>query len=160
MFSRPGKRRETADPGPLTAPKASGAGLLGVPSIVSTDMTIVGDLRSGGDVHVDGSVQGDINVRHLTVGEGAAVRGEVSADSVRICGSVTGCIRAREVVLTATARMHGDVHHEILSIEAGALLDGHCRPLVETASAAAKEPIATKQLDGGRLTLEPPPSTH
>jgi cytoskeletal protein CcmA (bactofilin family) len=167
MFSKVNKR---AGSSPVIAglpAKTNGGGVLVVPSIISADMTIVGDLRSNGDVHVDGNVQGDIAVRHLTVGEAASVRGEVSADSVRVCGSVNGRIRAREVVLTATARMHGDVHHETLSIEAGAQLDGQCRRLGEPATAGrevreAKEVIAPGKatIESTRLTLEPVPGTH
>jgi cytoskeletal protein CcmA (bactofilin family) len=107
----------------------SGATTTAVPSIVGPDMSIRGDLRSDGDLHIEGTVQGDIRVKHLVVGKDAVVRGDVEAATVRVSGSVAGSLRAREVVLTATAKMQGDVYHEVLSIEPGALLEGHCRRL-------------------------------
>lgn len=141
-----------------------GATATAVPSIIGPDMTVRGDLQSDGDLHVDGTVQGDIRVKHLVIGKDAVVRGDVEATAVRICGSVIGSVRAREVVLTATAKMQGDVHHDILSIEAGALLEGHCRRLEPADATSTSEGLAlstagglSNAIDGGRLSLEGPP---
>ncbi|HZS83938.1 MAG TPA: polymer-forming cytoskeletal protein [Stellaceae bacterium] len=98
-----------------------------MPSIIGAGMVIHGDFKSGGALHVDGTVQGDIHVQSLTVGKEATIRGEISAEQVKVHGTVAGCIRAREVVLAASAKVQGDVHHDVLSIEAGATLEGHCR---------------------------------
>src|SRR5882672_8524606 len=106
-----------------------GAAATAVPSIIGPEMTVRGDLSCDGDLHIDGTVQGDIRVKHLVVGRDAVVRGDVEAETVRVAGSVVGSLRAREVVLTVTARMQGDVYHDVLSIEPGALLEGHCRRL-------------------------------
>ncbi len=103
-------------------PKASG-----VPSIISADLNIVGDLTSHGDLQVDGTVDGDITSRTLTVGENARVNGAVSADRMRVCGTVTGQLKAETVVLAKTAKVLGDIIHETLEIEAGAFVEGSIR---------------------------------
>src|SRR5260370_35141136 len=95
----------------------------GVPTIIGHDMTIDGNLKSEGDLHVAGKVQGDIRVKSLTVDKDAVIRGEVSAEQVRVCGQIIGCVRAREVILMATARVQGGIHPDVLSIEPGAILD-------------------------------------
>jgi cytoskeletal protein CcmA (bactofilin family) len=99
----------------------------GVPTIVDSQMTVKGNFTSGGELHVSGKIDGDVEVKTLTVGKDAVIHGTVTAEQVRVCGEVTGSIHAREVTLAATARVVGDVYHDILSIEPGALLDGHCR---------------------------------
>jgi cytoskeletal protein CcmA (bactofilin family) len=104
-----------------------GQGATSVPSIIGPEMVIKGDFKSGGELHVEGTVEGDINVKTLTIGKDATIRGEITAEQVRVRGSVTGCISAHEVILTTTARVVGDVHHDVLSMEAGASLEGHCR---------------------------------
>lgn len=101
----------------------------GTPSIISPDLHVVGDLVSGGDIQVDGQVEGDIQSRTVTVGESAHVRGSISAETVRVCGSVTGQIRGNTVSLDRTARVQGDIMHASLAIEPGAYLEGHCRRL-------------------------------
>ena len=134
----------------------NGAAATTVPSIIGPDMSVRGDLQSDGDLHIEGTVQGDIRVKHLVVGKDAVVRGDVEAASVRVAGSVAGSLRAREVVLTATAKMQGDIYHEVLSIEPGAALEGHCRRLEP---ASAEEPLTltkTAPAEGARLALQAP----
>ncbi len=97
------------------------------PSLISADLRIVGDLSSAGDIHIDGTVEGDIRSAKLLVGEGSQVHGSIAADEVRVCGTVVGQIQARRVELTRSARVTGDIVHELLSIESGAHLEGNCR---------------------------------
>ncbi len=96
----------------------------GVPSIISADLKIVGDLNSGGDLQIDGAVEGDITSRALTIGESAVVHGVLTAETVRIYGSVIGEVRANSVILSKTARVEGDIVHQSLTMEAGADLIG------------------------------------
>jgi cytoskeletal protein CcmA (bactofilin family) len=139
MFSK-GKKSSNGSAGTASMPSAtasSSSGLNGaapsrrasggVPSIISADLTIEGNLISHGDVQIDGTVDGDIRSRTLTLGEHAQVKGGVQAETVRICGTVEGEVRAKTVVLTKTAKVTGDIVHESLAIEAGAYVDGHCR---------------------------------
>ncbi len=133
----------------------NGAAATAVPSIIGPEMSVRGDLQSDGDLHVEGTVQGDIRVKHLVVAKEAVVRGDIEAATVRIAGSIVGTLRAREVLLTQTAKMQGDVYHEVLSIEPGAQLEGHCRRL--EAVKQADEPLTlTKPADAPRLSLQAP----
>lgn len=103
-----------------------------VPSIVSADLSIEGNLVSSGEVQVDGNVHGDIRCKALIVGIKGQVIGEVNAQTVRLHGSVKGTVRAKSVFLASTARMAGDVEHESLAIEPGAHMEGHCKRITET----------------------------
>jgi cytoskeletal protein CcmA (bactofilin family) len=113
----------------------------GVPSIISADLTITGDLVSTGEIQVDGTIDGDIRCRALVIGVDGAVTGEIEADSVRLHGKVTGQVRAKTVFLAATAHMIGDITHESLAIEPGAFMEGHCRRMADPA--AVKKPDLT-----------------
>ncbi len=97
----------------------------GVPSIISADLKIVGDLHSNGDLQIDGAVEGDITSRSVTVGEGAVVRGSLVAENVRVYGAVFGQIKANSVTLAKTAKVEGNIVHQALSMEAGAALSGN-----------------------------------
>ncbi len=119
MFS--GKDRQPEKGRAVSAAKSS------MPSIISTDLKITGNLESEGDIQLDGSVEGDVRSRSLTIGTAANVKGEVIAESVEIKGTVTGRIKARSVSLAKTAKVVGDIEYETLAIEADAWLDGHCK---------------------------------
>ncbi len=106
----------------------------GVPSVISDNLKIVGDLHCVGDVQIDGTVEGDITTETATVGQSAKIQGSVSGDTLRIHGSVNGQIKASTVIISKTAHVVGDIIHETLSIEAGAYLDGFCRRFSADAS--------------------------
>ncbi|WP_119168829.1 bactofilin family protein [Algihabitans albus] len=115
---------------PGTSGSASGSARRqpsGVPSIISADLTIEGNLVSHGDLQIDGTVQGDICSRTLTLGEDGRIEGAIEAETVRLCGEVDGQVKAATVVVTKTAKIRGDIVHDSLAIEAGAFIDGHCR---------------------------------
>lgn len=97
------------------------------PSILSAGLTVNGDLVSEGEMQIDCVVNGDVTAVRLAVGENARVVGEVMADQVLIRGEVIGRIRAKSVELDKTAKVRGDIWHELLSIAAGAKVEGHCK---------------------------------
>jgi cytoskeletal protein CcmA (bactofilin family) len=93
-------------------------------SVLSSDLTIVGNLRTTGDIQVEGTVEGDIRAHLLTVGESATIRGEIVADDIVVNGRVIGRVRGLKVRLTATARVEGDIIHKTIAIESGAHFEG------------------------------------
>ncbi len=93
-------------------------------SMISSDLKITGDLESTGDITIEGSVEGKIKCRTLTVGENPAHNCSVEADTVRIYGTFSGDVRAQKVVLTKNAKVTGDIYHESLEVEEGAQLEG------------------------------------
>ena len=94
------------------------------PSVLSSDLTIKGNVRTTGDVQIEGTVEGDIRAHLLTVGEGATVKGEVMADDVVVNGRIVGRVRGLKVRLTSTARVEGDIIHKTIAIESGAHFEG------------------------------------
>lgn len=140
MFSKGSK----PTPGDAMSGSSGGKQVGGIPSIISPDLKVEGDLTCAGDIQVDGIVEGDVTSRGLTVGEGASVRGAVVAETVRVYGAVTGTITANSVVLASTAKVDGDITHGSLSMEAGAALAGQIkrleRPIGGSSSSASTSP--------------------
>lgn len=98
-------------------------------SIIGAGVVITGDLVSTGDITVDGTVDGNITCRTLTLGEKPVVNSTISADTVRVCGEFHGKITAQKVVLTRHAKVTGDIEQGSLEIEPGAQLEGTIRRL-------------------------------
>jgi cytoskeletal protein CcmA (bactofilin family) len=127
MFSKDGKAgaaEVTAFPAADAARRSNGSA---TQSIISRDLKIKGDLICNGDIQIDGEVEGDVQSRSITIGEGADVRGSISSDSIRVCGSVNGQVKGQSVVLAKTAKLIGDVVHQTLAVEPGAFFEGQCR---------------------------------
>ncbi len=100
-----------------------------VPSIISPDLKIVGDLNCAGDIQIDGTIEGSVKGSLIIVGEQAKVEGSIVAETVRIFGTVNGQVRAKAVHLDKTCKVIGDIAHEILTIEAGAHFEGRVQSL-------------------------------
>lgn len=94
------------------------------PSVLSSDLTVIGNVKTQGDIQIEGTVEGDIRAHHLTVGETATVKGEVVADDIVINGRIIGRVRGLKVRLSATARVEGDIIHKTIAIESGAHFEG------------------------------------
>ena len=80
MFSKDSKSTLTPASTPSTAapaadPARSAASRTAAPSIISSDLKIKGDLICNGDIQIDGTIEGDVVSRSITVGEGADVPG-------------------------------------------------------------------------------------
>ena len=96
-------------------------------SFINADTKVTGDLKSVGDISVEGSVEGNISCRTLTLRGEPTITGDVHAEAVHVCGRFTGALRAKKVVLTKAARMTGDINYEILELHEGAEFEGGIR---------------------------------
>ena len=93
-------------------------------SVLASDLTITGNLKTSGDIVIEGVVDGDIRAHLLTVGESATIRGEIVADDIVINGRVIGRVRGLKVRLTSSAQVEGDIIHKTIAIESGAHFEG------------------------------------
>ncbi|MCW9044632.1 MAG: polymer-forming cytoskeletal protein, partial [Pseudopelagicola sp.] len=140
----------SADPAPSSPAPSPGDFKASAPkakppaSILSSDLHISGNLKTTGDIQVEGTVEGDIRAHLLTIGESATIRGEVVADDVVVNGRIVGRVRGLKVRLTSTARVEGDIIHKTIAIESGAHFEGSVQrqddPLSSKKTAAASAP--------------------
>lgn len=128
-------------PGPSSAPKAKPPA-----STLSADLVVKGNMKSTGDIVIEGTVEGDIRAHMLTVGESATVKGEVVADDVVVNGRIIGRLRGLKVRLTATARVEGDIIHKTIAIESGAHFEGSVQRQEDPLSTAGKKPLPKPEM--------------
>jgi cytoskeletal protein CcmA (bactofilin family) len=98
-------------------------------SVISRDLTIVGDIVTSGDVKIEGRVDGNITCRTLTLGQEPVINSTVTAEAVHVCGKFSGEIRAASVVLAKNANVTGDIYQNHLEIQEGASIEGNVRRL-------------------------------
>lgn len=72
------------------ARKLNNAPTVPVPSIISENTKLTGDIISNGIVHVDGRVEGDITCEELVIGLKGAVIGSVNVSNLHLYGLLQG----------------------------------------------------------------------
>ena len=113
------------------------------PSVIGSDLIIMGNLESKGEVTVEGQIQGDIHCAMLLVGEMAQVTGGIVAEEVIVRGRVMGSIRGNKVTLQSSAHVEGDVFHRALAIEQGAFFEGKSRRADDPMAGAQDRQVAS-----------------
>lgn len=118
-------------------------------TIISSSVKVEGDLTSGGDIIIDGRVEGTVTTqRNLVVGEQAEIIANVKAANAKIAGHIKGNLEiSGKLELGPTSKLQGDVVAKVLVVAEGAQLNGHYQmetPLkVEATTPAAK--VASKR---------------
>ena len=122
--------------GPTSTPSPAGSGY----SLLDTQLSVNGDLDTGGSLRIDGKLEGNIRRADTVVlGVGATMSGDVHAREVVIGGTITGNVHATErVELQATAIVTGDILTQTILVQEGGVVNGRVlmRPPEGVASTA------------------------
>jgi cytoskeletal protein CcmA (bactofilin family) len=112
-------------------------------TFIADDVEIVGSIKSGKDVRLDGKLSGDLTCGgKATIGQTATIKGNISADSVTVHGQINGNITVKDrIELKATAHLNGDIRAKRLTVEDGVTFVGksEVNPTSAPASRTAQE---------------------
>lgn len=95
-------------------------------AIIGRGIVIKGSLTGGGDLVVEGRVEGQINLKnHLTIENTGKVQADIRAEDLTINGEASGNIDASgKVLISASAKVAGDIKAPRVVIEDGAVFNG------------------------------------
>lgn len=96
----------------------------GALSVIGADVSVKGDVTTTADLHIDGTIEGDIDCGAIIQGPSSRIKGVVKARSARLAGAIEGSVAVVALTIERTARISGDVSYETLAIDAGAQIDG------------------------------------
>jgi cytoskeletal protein CcmA (bactofilin family) len=95
-------------------------------SLFGKGTIINGNISGDGDIRIDGTLHGDVNILgKLIVGESAIIKGDIKAERAEIFGSITGKISVKGVLsIKATGSVEGDLYVGQLEVEKSGLFRG------------------------------------
>ncbi len=127
---------------------------VGFDTVIGAGCTIEGSLSSTGNVRLDGTFTGSLDIQgNVLVGETAKIMADLHAKNISIAGAVHGNVSGKKVQLLRTGRVWGDISATALSTEEGAFIDGKISMVSREDSRPATEP--SRPADA-RLDAEPP----
>ena len=97
------------------------------PGVIGKGISIRGNLSGGGDLIIEGTVEGQIALKnHLTIEETGVVRADIEVERLTIRGEASGNIVASDrVAIMANAKVMGDIRAPVVVIEDGARFKGN-----------------------------------
>jgi cytoskeletal protein CcmA (bactofilin family) len=112
-------------------------------TIVGTSVKLKGNLKSDGDVYVDGILTGEIRTKgSVVVGPNANIIAGIKAKNVSIAGVVQGNVEAMDrLEIASSGRVLGDIAANILAIEPGAVFSGKSQ-MADNRGQVEVEPVA------------------
>jgi cytoskeletal protein CcmA (bactofilin family) len=93
-------------------------------SILASDLRIVGEISSTGQIEVLGEVEGNLVAKGLLIGTEGRVSGTVHSDIVEVKGVLNGSVKSQSFALRSTAEVQADITYSTLTIESGAQIEG------------------------------------
>ena len=97
-------------------------------NLISNGTEITGEVRSQGDVRIDGVLNGNLSTKgKVVIGNTGKVKGEVKCKNSEVSGVIEGKIKVSQLLtLKIASRINGDIITNKLSIEPGASFTGNC----------------------------------
>jgi len=97
-------------------------------TIIGASVRVKGNFHGDGNIVIEGEVEGNVKTKNfLLVGKSAKISADITAKDARVGGKVSGNIKVQGYLeIESSARINGDIHAKELSIEKGAILNGHC----------------------------------
>ena len=97
-------------------------------NLISNGTEITGDVRSQGDIRIDGVLNGNLSTRgKVVIGNTGKVKGEVICKNSEVSGVIEGKINVSQLLtLKISSMINGDIITNKLSIEPGARFTGNC----------------------------------
>lgn len=97
-------------------------------NLIGNGTSITGDIKSNGDVRIDGTLKGNLSISgKLVVGPSGNIEGNVVCQNADISGEIHGKVSISELLsLKASAKLLGDIVTGKISIEPNATFTGTC----------------------------------
>jgi len=98
-------------------------------NLISNGTEITGDVKSNGDIRIDGLLTGNLTTKgKVVIGPTGKVKGEVYCKNSEVSGTVDGRICVSQLLTLKTdSKISGDIITFKLSIEPGAKFTGNCK---------------------------------
>ena len=118
--------------------------------IITSSLTIKGEIRGSDDLYIDGEVQGTIHLSNgrVTIGPHGKISADVDAREIVVRGKVNGALRGRErVEIGSTGEVRGDIATSRIAIGEGAQMHSKVEIIREDSSQTNR--AASKSQGGG-----------
>ena len=97
-------------------------------NLIGAGTAIEGDIRSNGDIRIDGTVYGSVSSKaRVVIGATGIIEGDVNSQNADVSGTIKGKTTIAELLfLKSSSKIIGDIVTGKLVVEVGASFTGSC----------------------------------
>jgi cytoskeletal protein CcmA (bactofilin family) len=130
-------------------------------SLLSANLTVIGDIESDGTVRLDGRLEGSIRRAAIVVlGSGSSIKGNITAREVLVGGTVEGNIDAADrIELQPSAVVTGDIEAGAVLIREGGIIRGRLNVVRRESSSATEDSRASRRTPSVTMRIPVPATT-
>lgn len=113
-------------------------------NLIGAGTVVEGDIKSNGDIRIDGTVTGNIvSKAKIVVGSTGSIDGNITSQNADVSGRIHGKVTVTELLfLKSSANVQGDIITGKLVVEVGASFTGTCNmgPMIKDMRQPEKQP--------------------
>lgn len=94
-----------------------------IPSVISKSVKIFGNIVDGGNIEIEGNIEGDVAADIITIREGGIIKGNVKCKVLNIKGNFNGNANSEKINISDTATIDGLLEYNFLSADYGASIN-------------------------------------
>lgn len=115
------------------------------PSLISKSVVIIGDIKNGDDIEIEGSIEGNIFANIVTIRENGKIKGNVKCSVFNIKGNFEGNAFSEKINISDTALINGILEYKFLAVDYGANINCELKRIVDEKS-TQKQPVVNKTI--------------
>jgi cytoskeletal protein CcmA (bactofilin family) len=118
-------------------------------NLIGAGTVVEGDIKSSGDIRIDGTVYGSIfSKAKVVIGSTGTIEGNINSANADVSGTVKGKTNVSELLfLKSSAKVTGDIITGKLVVEVGATFTGSCNmgPVIKDIKDGDRQPELAKE---------------
>lgn len=124
---------------------------------IAKNCHINGEIKSSGNVTIDGQVEGTIHIKgDLIIGQEGKIKADIHAENIYIKGEANGKVMAKSLLeISSTGSLYGDVNTRFIKIEQGAKFIGTSTHLDRTETEMDNDSAQDKDSKDSKLSFKP-----
>ena len=112
-------------------------------TLIGPNSDFRGELNTKGELRVEGSINGPVNADSVILGQGATIKGEITAKRIIVEGTVEGNLKAKDFVqIKSTGKVFGEIFTDKISIMGGGVVNGKVEMKGDESKVVEFEPVA------------------
>lgn len=139
---QPVASQPAAPSNPMKAERADGQKL----ATIGQSICIKGEITGAEDLVVEGSIEGNIELKQncVVIGKGGRVKANINAKMIQVYGEVTGdLVGSEQIIIHESGTVRGNVSAPRVALKDGARLKGAINTDADAARAGSKSPEAS-----------------